>query len=186
MKSLIDNLIASFERLSSREQSMVLFMVLAVLAAAIGFSGWVIRADLAARNKRIEVKLEKLEQVASLRGDYQRRLAEQNALAAEVKSNSRLRILSYLEGLSEQANVTLENASERRGGATGSDRVREEAAVVEIKKVSIDRLNAFLRAIEDGNRLVKVRELDIRRNYEDDKMLDATVRVGTFKPTEGG
>jgi type II secretory pathway component PulM len=182
LRDRLHALTAAFERLSGREQVMVLFLSLALFGMVLGFGGWLVNRDLEARGRRIEAKADKLREVALLRADYQRRLAEQNRLASEVRSNQGMRILTYLEDLSRRANIDLGNASERPGSPTGSDQVREEAAEVAIKKVSLDRLYEFLRQIEEGNQLVKVRQLKVQQNFEARDMLDANITVGTFKP----
>jgi len=182
MKQLMDNAWAAFDRLSAREQVMVVVMLTAIITMVLGFGGYLIQRDFSRREIRIDAKIEKLREVAALRSDYRRRLAEQEALAAEVKRNAQTRILSYLESLSEKAGIELANVRGRRGESTGSDLVAEDAAEVEIRNVSIDRLDAFLRAIEEGNRLVKVRRLKIRSRFDDPQMLDAQINVGTFKP----
>jgi hypothetical protein len=185
LKDKIQALNAAFERLSAREQSMVLFIVAAVLLAVVGFGGFIVNRDLDLRQKRIAAKIDKLKEIAALKGDYQRRLADQTRLAGEVKQNSGMRILSYLEDLAKKANIDLGNASERTGGATGSELVREEAAEVIVKNVSLDRLYEFLRQIEQGNHLVKVRQLKIQTRFDNKEMLDASITVGTFKPANG-
>ena len=184
MNKFFADLSASFERLSAREQIMVFGLVLAIILMFVGFGSYFVSRDLDAREKRIDAKMRKLAEVSSLRSDYQRRLAEQRRLAQEVRNNRNKQLLSYLEEQSRQANIELQNASERRGESTGSDRVIEEVAVVQIKQVSLDRLDAFLKAIEEGSRLVKVRRLKVEKNFEQPKMLDATITVGTFKPVE--
>lgn len=183
MKQVMENISAAFDRLSAREQILVFVMILALLAMFFGFGGYLIQRDLARREVRIEAKIGKLREVAALRSDYRRRLAEQERLAAEVRRNAETRILSYLESLSQKAGIELANVRGRRGEATGSDLVTEDAAEVEIRNVSIDRLDAFLDAIEDGNRLVKVRRLKIRTRFDNPEMLDAQINVGTFKPS---
>ena len=183
MKAKLSQIAAAFERISGREQVMVLFMIVAVIGMILGFGGYFVSKDLNSKGKRIAAKMEKLNEIATLRGDYQRRLAEQKRLADEVRRNKDTRILSYLEGLSQKANIELKNASERQGEATGSDQVKEEAAEVMIQNVSLDRLYEFLRQIEEGNRLVKVRRLKIKTRFDNKEMLDASVTVGTFKPT---
>ena len=183
MRAKLNQVASAFERLSGREQIMVLFMIIAVIGMIIGFGGFFVSKDLSAKRRRIDAKMEKLTEIAQLRGDYQRRLAEQKRLADEVRRNKETRILSYLEGLSKKANIELKNASERQGEATGSDQVKEEAAEVMIQNVSLDRLYEFLRQIEEGNRLVKIRRLKIKTRFDNKEMLDANVIVGTFKST---
>lgn len=183
MRARLSQVAAAFERLSGREQVMVLFMIIAVIGMIVGFGGYIVSKDLGSKRKRIAAKIEKLKEIAELRNDYQRRLSEQKRLADEVRRNQDTRILSYLEGLSKRANIELKNASERQGEATGSDQVKEEAAEVTIQNVSLDRLYEFLRQIEEGNRLVKIRRLKIKTRFDNKEMLDANVTVGTFKPT---
>ncbi|MEQ9497333.1 MAG: hypothetical protein RIT81_10750 [Deltaproteobacteria bacterium] len=183
MKQQLGQITAAFERLSAREQGMVLFMVVAILVMIFGFGGYFVNKDLNGRRKRIVAKAEKLEEIGRLRTDYQRRLRDQQRIADEVRRNENMRLLSYLEDLSKQAQVELGNASERPGDPTGSDLVKEEGAEVLIKNVSLDRLNAFLEKIERGNRLVKVRRLKIKTRFDNKERLDASITVGTFKPT---
>ena len=185
MKTLTDKVFASFERLSGREQIMVLAIVVCVLAMVLFLGGYGIRKDLKQRRTRISAKTEKLEEIAALKGDYQRRLAEQNRLAEEVQKNEGFSLLSYLEDVSNKAQIELGNATPRNGEKTNSDQVQEEAAEVKVRGVSLDRLYEFMRLVEEGNRLVVVRRLKIKHNYQDDKKLDAAITIGTFKPAKG-
>ncbi|MCB9652589.1 MAG: hypothetical protein H6729_00465 [Deltaproteobacteria bacterium] len=182
MKNRILSLTQSLERLSAREQVLVVFLVFLLMAMFLGFGGYVVSQSQSAREKRIAAKIEKLKEVAAARGDYRRLLGEQERLAEEVRGNKGTRLLTYLEDLAKKSNIDLGNASERAGDPTGSDAVREDAAEVLIKNVSIDRLYAFLRLIEEGNRLVIVRRLKINTRFDNKEMLDAAVTVGTFKP----
>lgn len=183
MKELLSQLEASFDNLSAREQLMVVGMCLALFGMIVGFGGYFVSRDLTKQQRRIDAKIAKLEEIGELRSDYKRRLAEQERIAQEVRRNNGVRILSYLEKKSTEADLTLKGASERQGEATGSEAVKEEAAEVRIDNVSIDRLYDFLRRIEEGNRLVKVRRLKVKKRFDNPKMLDAVVTVGTFKTT---
>jgi hypothetical protein len=185
MRNQLEQLGSSFDRLSGREQVMVLFLVVALAGMVFGLGGYLVNRDLTARAKRIEAKTAKLKEIAALKQDYQARLAEQQRLASEVRGNAGARILSYLEGVSGRTGVELRNASERPGEPTGSDQVKEEAAEVTVQDVSIDRLHVFLQQIEEGNRLMKVRRLKVKTRFDNAQKLDATVTVATFKPTGG-
>ena len=148
------------------------------------FGGYFVNKDLKAREKRIAAKSEKLKEIAQLRSDYKRRLAEQQRIANQVRRNNNMRLLSYLENLSEKSNLSLKNATDRPGEATGSDQVKEEMAEVRVDNVSLDRLHDFLRRIEEGNPLVKVRRLKIKSRYDNKEMLDVSITVGTYKTTD--
>jgi general secretion pathway protein M len=185
MREQLKQLATGFERLSGREQAMVLFMVIALGSMVLGLTGYLVNRDLGARAKRIDAKLEKLRQIAELKSDYQARLAQQQQLANEVRSNGSTRILSYLEDASRRADLELKNATERAGEPTGSEQVKEESAEVTVTNVSLDRLHAFLDLVETGNRLVRIRRLKIKTRFDNPQMLDATVTVSTYKPTGG-
>lgn len=184
MKSKLAAMGASFERLSSREQGLAIFLIAMLISLAVGMSTYVINKDLKRRETRISAKLTQLEVLAGLKSDYQRRLADQKRLAAKIRNNNKTRLLSYIETVSKQANTEIKNASERAGKPTGSDLLKEVAAEVRVENVSIDRLHDFLKRIEEGNDLVKVRELQIETRFDNAKMLNAKVTVGTFKTTE--
>jgi F0F1-type ATP synthase membrane subunit b/b' len=182
----LDWITAAFGRLSGREQVTALASAIGLLLFLAGIGTFFVSKDLRTREKRIADKIVQLEKLAVLKGDYQRRLADQNRLAAEIKTNNSIRLLSYLEEISKQSNIELGNAQERGGEATGSDLLKEVAAEVMIKNVSIDRLYDFLRRIEEGNRLVRVRRLKVKSRFDNQKMLDASVTVGTYKTQDSG
>ncbi len=185
MRERVDELFSAFERLSSREQSLLLLVLVLLLGGGVFFSSYFFSRGIERQEKRIEAKIRQLEEIAGLRADYQNRLREQQRLTGEVRSNANTRILSYVERVANDSGVQLQNATERPGQPTGSPEVREESAKVTVQSVSIDRLDDFLRRLDTGNRLIQVREVRVNPNYENNKRLDATVTIGTFKVAVG-
>jgi type II secretory pathway component PulM len=183
MRTVISDLGAAFERLSSREQRLLLLVGLLLFISLVGFTSYFVGRDLDRREKRIAAKAESLEELGALKIDYQRRLAEQNRLAAEIRKNNTVRLLSYIEDIYKKTGIDVASMQEGKGGSTGSELLKEEAAEVTVKNVTINRLYDFLKRLEEGNRLVKVRGLKVKRRFDNPKMLDATVTVGTFKTT---
>lgn len=181
--TMLDRITTSFERLSRREQVMVGFIVVAVFSMVLGLGYFFVSRDLAKREKRITAKLAQLEQVAGLRGDYQRRLADQNRIAGEIRRNNTMRLLSYIEDTAKRSSIEIGNAQERAGSQMGGGILKEEDAEITVRDVSIDRLYDFLKRLEEGNALVRVRQLKVRKRYADPKRLEATITVGTFKTT---
>ncbi len=183
--SRLSALTVTFERLSGREQLMSLFLVCAMLGMAVGWTTYFVKKDLTSREERLTDKRRKLGELLTLRSNYQRRLADQKRIADQIRKNNGVRLLSYIEDVSARASIELGNASERSGEPTGSELLKEEAAEVTIRKVSMDRLHKFLDEMEKGNQLVKIRRLKIKTRFDDPKLLDATVTVGTLKTTDG-
>ena len=186
MNALKQRITTALDSLTSREQLLAVGLIAVILMMIMGFGSYLVNRDIERREKRIAAKITKLKQVADLRSDYKRRLSEQKRIANQVQRNNSMRILSYLENLSQKASIELKNASARQGAATGSDLVKEEAAEVKINNVSLDRLYDFLRRIEEGNPLVKIRRMRVETRFDNPEMLDAVVTVGTYKTTGGG
>lgn len=185
LSARISALTVTFERLSGREQLMTIVLVCAVLGMAVGWTSYFISKDLSNRELRLADKRKKLGELLALKGDYQRRLADQKRIADQIRKNNGVRLLSYIEDVSAKASIELGNATERSGEPTGSDLLKEEAAEVTIRKVSMDRLHKFLDEMEKGNQLVKIRRLKVKTRFDDPKLLDATVTIGTLKTTDG-
>ena len=181
MKEQFEQLSAGFERMSAREQVMSLALIATILLMIFVFGGYFVNRGIKAQQARIAAKEKKLAEVGELRTDYQRRLNEQKRIANQVRGNNGLRLLSYLEDKGKLAGIDLKNIVPRPGEATGSDQVKEEAAEVLVKNVSLDKLHEFLKQVERGNSLVKVRRLKIKQRFDNKEMLDASVTVGTFK-----
>ena len=186
MKSRIASITASFERLSGREQLTAILLIFLLSGLVVGLGSYFVNKDLSRRDARIAAKLTKLDNLAKLRNDYQRRLADQNRLASEIRRNNDPRLLSYIEEISKQSSITLKNAAERNSGDSGGGVLKEVAAEVQVENVSIDRLYDFLKRLEEGNRLVKVRKLVVETRFDNKKRLNAKVTVGTFKTSEAG
>lgn len=184
MRNLSEKLRTSFERLSSREQGLILLLAVTLFLLIFGGTHLMSQSHFKKTTRRIAAKRNDLKEAMSLREDYQRRLRAQEKITDSVRGNAELRLLSYLDDVSKKASVELKDARPQSDEKTGSPQVKEEAATVTVKKVSLDRLHSFLKRIEEGNQLVLVRRLNIRRSFEDPEMLDATITVGTFKPTE--
>ena len=184
MMNRLASLGASFERLSGREQVTTLVLVLALSTLMVGSGAYFVNKDLSRREARISAKLKSLKKLAGLRSDYRRRLADQRRLAAQIRANNKTRLLSYIEKVSKEASTPIKNAAERGGQPTGSELLREVAAEVTVENVSIDRLYDFLDRLEKGNKMIKVRKLDIKARFDNQKMLNAKVTVGTFKTSE--
>ncbi|MBX2812827.1 MAG: hypothetical protein KTR25_13500 [Myxococcales bacterium] len=185
MDERFDALYASFERLSSRDQSLLLLTIVLMFASLIGFSSYLVSRSITRQERRIEAKLTRLRHIHELRADYQARLRQQKRLTNEIRSNNRTRILSHVERIAKAASIDLKNASERPGQPTGSPEVREEVAKVSVESVSLDRLNDFLKRLDQSSRLVVVRGVRISPNYEKPKRLNATITISTFKMAGG-
>lgn len=184
MKEQIDGLRAAFERLSSREQSLLMLVVVLLLVGIVGFGSYFTSRSIDRQERRIEAKLGQLREIGRLRADYQTRLREQQRLTGEVRNNAGTRILSFVERIAQQSGVVLKTANQSGGRATGSDAVVEESAKVTVDALALNELDDFLRKLDESNRLVVIRGVEIEPSFEQPKRLNATITVGTFKPSQ--
>lgn len=86
-----------------------------------------------------------------------------------------------LQNVSTQLDLTLNDLHEKKNILSG-EKVVEITVKVNLKKLSIDRLTAFIDAVESNpSGLVKVIQLKIKSRFDAPDLLDAQMTVATWK-----
>jgi len=174
----------AFDRLTSREQRLVLIAGAAVTvfvfaAVVLGTLG-----ALDAKAKRVEIKRGQLDQILSLEDAYKQAEAEEKRAIQRLKSNN-ISLFSLLQKTAQQLGLTLNDLNERKLPVKDAEDVTEINVEVNLNKVSIDRLNQFLEAIEGKSKsgLVKIIKLKVKTRFDDPDLLDVNMTVATWTTT---
>ncbi len=180
-QSLTDKLGAVTERLSERERKMLTILVsvgvcLIVIAVFFGVS-----QRLDARRAEIEVAKKQLVEITSLQDVYRQAKAKQEAEEMRFRTNP-ISLFSFLQSVSTRLGLTLFDLNEHRTPIAGS-RLVESDVVVTLKQISIDKLTAFLEAVEDSasGSVVKVKQLKVKARFDTPDLLDVQMTVATWK-----
>lgn len=183
LDGLSGRLASSFQRLSERERRLVLLTGVVGILFFVGGGSWAASNALDAKEKRVKAKQEQLDQILSLRERYQEAEQNQKKAAERVKSNT-TSLFSLLQKTAGELGLQLNDLNERKVPVKDSDIV-EVSVDVNLKEVSIDKLNAFLEKIEGKRRdgVVKVQKLKVKTRFDAPDMLEVSMTVATWKPS---
>jgi type II secretory pathway component PulM len=178
-------LATSFSRLSERERRLVLVTGVVAILLFVGGGSWAASGALDAKRKRVVAKQEQLDQILALRDRYQEAEQQEKRAASRVKSNT-TSLFSLLQKTAGELGLQLNDLNERKVPVKDTDLV-EVSVDVNLKEVSIDKLNSFLEKIEGKRRddVVKVQKLKVKTRFDAPDMLEVSMTVATWKPASG-
>ncbi len=166
-----------FGRLSTRERVMVsgmggAFVVLILSLVSLGFSRAIHR-----RQVSIEDKTKALGQIGALASTYRERDAHRRQL--EERLRVPVKLFTYIDDLSKKQGIEIGDMQDR-GTTTGPDKISESVVEFDLSKLTLDKLTAFLNAIERGPHLVKVKKIRLRTRLDDPNAVDVSLTVATY------
>lgn len=179
-------LYAAFQRLSEREKRLVTLTAVVAIVFVVGGGTWGASGALESKQKRVQARSEQIAQLEALRERYQDAEQQEKRAAQRVKSNN-VSLFSLLQKTAGELGLQLNDLNERKLPVKDSDLV-EVSVEVNLKEVSIDKLNSFLEKIEGRRRdgIVKVQKLKVKTRFDNPEMLEVNMTVATWKPGAGG
>lgn len=181
MAGLMENASAALARLSERERRLVLITgAVAVLVLGGGLVLWS-QSALDAKRKQVKNQRQQLEQIQSFEEEYKAAEAREKDAINRLKGNN-VSLFSRLNQAAQKLGLALKDLNEREVPVKDAN-VKEIQVEVNVKNLSIDKLNEFIKEIEGerGDELVKVTKLKVKTRFDNDEMLDATLTVATWK-----
>ena len=168
-----------FERLSDREKRMVSITGAAVLAFIV-FVVLVSFANSASGyRKRTQDKLAKLQEVQSLAASYREAQANRQSVEQQLTS-SNVQLISYIEDKATLAGLQVPNMTPKGEMGIGDGKIVESAVELTFTDVDLRKLTDFLRTVESGPGVVKVKYLRIEPRPASDS-LTAWTTVATYR-----
>ncbi|WP_163996770.1 type II secretion system protein GspM [Pyxidicoccus caerfyrddinensis] len=168
-----------FERLSDRERRMVsiagaallAFIVFAVLA---GFAN-----SASGYRKRTQDKLAKLQEVQALAASFREAQAARQSVEQQLTS-SNVQLISYIEDKATAAGLQAPNMTPKGDMGVGDGKIIESTVELNFTDVDLRKLTDFLRTVESGPGVVKVKYLRIEPRPASDT-LAAWTTVATYR-----
>ncbi len=168
--------------LNDRERKLVLLLAAALLLFVVGGGVWWGVGAIDGKERRVREMRSVLTQIQSLEAQY--KAAEQAERQAEMRlRTNNTSLFSHLQGAAQELGLTLNDLNERRSPASESGDITEVSVEVNLKEVSIDKLNTFLEKIEgkSSNGLVKIMKLKVKTRYDNPELLDVGMTVSTWQ-----
>lgn len=181
--SFISKSVAGFGRLSGRERLLVGVTALTLVIAI--FAGGTHWADgkLKKASRRLSERRTQLQEILRLESRYNASKSESKRDQQRIERNS-VQLFSYLPKIADDLGLTLNDLNERR--APLKDSAIDEISVdINLKQMSIDKLDAFLERVEKDGRtgLVKVLKIKVKTRFDNPDLLDVNMKVATYKPS---
>lgn len=169
----------NFERLNPREKVVVTAGGAAAVVIILSM-GWILLSQGVDTVKlKSDTLRGQLEEIVKLQATFDKRKASSQALQRKLR-DSKIRIASHIQAAAKGAGVEIGNMTPREG-TPDADGIKETTVEIRLQKLSITRLQEFLKRLESTTQaVVKIKRLRMRKRYDDQTLLDVELSVATY------
>lgn len=168
-----------FERLSDRERRMVSIAGSALLAFILFAVVMTFANSASGYRKRTQEKLAKLQEVQALAASYRDAQAERQAVESQLTS-SNVQLISYIEDKATAAGLQAPTMTPKGDVGIGDGKIIESSVELQFIDVDLRKLTDFMKTVESGPGVVKVKYLRIEPRPASDT-LTAWTTVATYR-----
>lgn len=179
LRELLTQVQTWFERLSARERRMVTFMGVAVLAFVLFVTIFSFSNSASRYRSRTADKLAKLQEVQTLAASYREAQQQREAVEQQLTSTD-VRLITYIEEKATAAGLEVPNMTPKGDVGIGDGKITESTVELTLTDVDLRKLTDFLRTVESGPGVVKVKTLRVEPRPASNT-LTAWVAVSTYK-----
>ena len=180
----MDSLRERWERITPREQKLVILLGLTAVGIALALVGFAISDGLSAR----EAKNKRTRHALSLLREVRAAGAERSVDTPQVKiPDQPTELESYLEEIGKEIGVPIPGYAPRPKATKG--KFTEVSTRIEVRGITVLELKDLLEQIETKSKVVVVTNLHVKRHFRDTDKLDVDMVVSTFyrdNKSEGG
>lgn len=175
-------LAAAFAKMTDRERKLVMLTAIVAVVLAIAGAAWLISSSITRREKQIASRKEEIEQLETLRGEYEAATARQKAAETRIKQSASTSLFTLMQKAAGEVGLSLTDLNERRLPVKDSD-LSEVTVDVTLKDISIDKLVTLLEKIEGRTTggVVKVTKLKAKTMVANPEMLEVVLTVSTWR-----
>jgi general secretion pathway protein M len=178
-RQLLNDLRTRFEQLSGRERRLVMAAGGAVLLFILFLTVVSFSNSANTHRRRTQEKLAKLQQVQQLAASYNQATAARNAVEQQLTSSD-VRLLSYISDKATAAGLDAPNMTPKGEVGIGDGKIMESTMELYFTDVDLRKLTDFLRSVESGPGIVKVKHLRIEPRSAS-QTLTARATIATYK-----
>lgn len=183
MKQLLNDLRLRFEQLSARERRLVMVAGSAVLLFILFITVMSFANSANGYRRRTQDKLAKLQEVQQLAASYAQATAARNAVEQQLTSSD-VRLLTYISDKASAAGLDAPNMTPKGEVGIGDGNILESSIELTFTDVDLRKLTDFLRTVEGGPGIIKVKYLRLEPRPASDT-LTAWATVATYRLKQG-
>src|SRR4051794_6448207 len=179
LRQLFNDLRLRFEQLSGRERRLVTAAAAAVLVFILFITLYSFSSSANGYRRRTQDKLAKLQEVQQLAASFNEATAARNSIEQQLTSND-VRLLSYVSDKATAAGLDVPNMTPKPEVGIGDGKILESSMELTFSDVDLRKLTEFLRTVESGPGIVKVKYLRLEPRPATDT-LAAWATIATYK-----
>lgn len=183
-RQLITDLRSRWDAISPREQRLLMVAGGALIAFILFVTLFSFSNEASKIRSRTQEKLAKLQQVQELAASYNQATAQRTAIEAQL-TGSDVSLLSYISDKATAAGLEVPNMTPKGEQGIGDGKILESSMELTFTDVDLRKLTEFLRSVESGPGVVKVKYLRIEPRPATDT-LTAWTTVSTYKIKQQG
>jgi type II secretory pathway component PulM len=183
LHSAVEPLRTQFNRLSSRERSIVLLMGIGFTCLlAVGILVWV-GSSSSSWQKKVASSRKNISTIVELGSNYQRLEANVSRLDEMISRVPRdFGLATELEKIASANSLQIDSIKDRKGPP--HEFYEENQVILSLKDVEIRTLIDFLQSVENSNRFMLISDLVIKPGFKDPTKLSVQTVISTFQPLE--
>ncbi|MDY7225449.1 type II secretion system protein GspM [Hyalangium rubrum] len=178
-RQLFTDLRTRWEQLSGREQRLLMAAGGAVIAFALFVTLFTFTTTAAGYRSRTQTKLAKLQEVQQLAASYNEATSARNSIEQQLSSND-VSLLTYISDKATAAGLEVPNMTPKGEVGIGDGKIMESSMELTFTDVDLRKLTEFLKSVESGPGIVKVKYLRLEPRPASDT-LTAWTTVSTYK-----
>lgn len=165
------------QKLSPRERLLVGLTAGAAVLLLLFFSGLGFVSAVHRHQLAIENKTKALREISQLAGSYAERSRSRQQLEQRLKN--KVALFTFIDEVSKKKHIEIGDMQDR-GNTVGQDKITESTVELDLTKVTLDRLTAFLKALEHDPRLIRVKKIRVRGRIDDPNSVDASLTISAY------
>ncbi len=173
-----------FERLSGREKTLVLAMVGMAFVTLAFFGTYFINMSIDSLEDRVQTRKKSYEDILALKNRYDEAKKDIDKVKKAIERNMNTQVTQVIGNLAEENGIAVQRMTQARGEIDRQNMIREVSYRVELRKVELGPLMQMLEGIEKASDLLFVRNITMKRRYNNKSQIDMDFYVSTIVPYE--
>ena len=170
------------DKLSERERLFLLGGAVTLVVILAGFGVYeAYRSTLVRLDKTIATCTRQLAEFDNLRRDALQLRQQMQAAEGKLAQSASFSLATYIEGQAGQVAGKTSLAYARPQPATNRGDLQVESLEAKLERLSLEQVLRLLWAIETGPVPMQVRDLELRRRFDDPAQLDLTLTVSAMR-----
>jgi len=170
---------ARWERLSTRERTLLTAMGITFVAMTTVIVGFVITDGLSTLEERNADARQALRDLETQRDSYLKAKAKAAQLETRM-GKTPVQLQGFLEQVGKETGVEIPESDEQAAQPSAKSQFQERSVTLRLKQVTLESLTKFMRGIETGPNLVVITALNIKTRDDKHQDLEVEMTVTTW------